>query len=292
MHCDALTAQNAFFGQVSFENLKSSGNILQCFAVFTKDCSAAAYAAARNLYYGEVVKSGFCSVKNYDEFKSARVRGLNCCALTAENIGFTYGDGKKISQLKADGLIMASLVWNYENTLAYPNVRADGKREQRGLKKEGRQALSFLDENKIIVDISHLSDGGAYEILIGRKIPVVASHSNCAAVCKNPRNLTDGILKKIADCGGAVGINFYKKFLGRGDAYFQIAQHIRHIIKVAGEDAPALGSDWDGVPEGGQTLSPEDMQSLFSRLTDYGLPPRVIDKLAYENFLRVFKEVC
>ena len=75
-----------------------------------------------------------------------------------------------------------------------------------------------MDSLKIIVDISHLSDGGADEILEGRKIPLVASHSNARAVCGNPRNLTDEQIKKIADCGGVIGINFYKKFLGEGGA--------------------------------------------------------------------------
>ncbi len=156
----------------------------------------------------------------------------------------------------------------------------------------GRAAVEELDRLKIIIDISHLSDGGADEILRGRKIPIVASHSNACAVCGVSRNLTDGQIKAVADCGGVIGINFCADFLGEEDAFSAVMRNIKHIIKVGGEDSVAIGSDFDGIPTTENLEDCTRMPALFEFLERSALSPRVIEKFAYKNFLRVFKEVC
>ena len=290
MHCDTLTSRTKFDGHVVLSQMTAER--FQCFAAFTEDDSAAAYAAAKILFYKTFSGGNFAIVTDCAELFAARRAGKAVCALTCENIGFTGGNYESVRALKSDGVIMASLVWNNENALAYPNFRADGKRERRGLKDLGRRAIEALDQNKIIVDISHLSDGGVREILKDRKIPAVASHSCCNAIHRDCRNLTDYQLKLIAGCGGAVGVNFYKKFLGGSGGFKEISAHIKHIIKISGEDTPSFGSDWDGVPEGGISVYPCDMTKLLQFLADDGIPQRIIDKIAYKNFFRVFKEVC
>lgn len=289
MHCDTLTSRTDFNGHVKLQQMDAA---IQCFAAFTEDNSAAAYAAAKTLFYNTFSGGKFATVANYSELVAARKGGKNACALTCENIGFTGGNCDTVLSLRRDGVIMASLVWNMENTLAYPNVRADGKRESRGLKKCGMQAVEALDSCRIIVDISHLSDGGAQEILKKRKIPAVASHSCCDAIHSHCRNLTNYQLKLIADCGGVVGVNFYKRFLGGSGGYKQISAHVKHIIKICGEDTPAFGSDWDGVPEGGICVCPHNMPELLQFLSDDGISFKALEKLTYKNFVRVFKEVC
>lgn len=290
MHCDSLTLPRPLTGQVRPQEL--SKDVLQCFAIFTKDDDAAAYAAAKTLFYRTFGWQKYAAIKSYGDFLSARAEGKIPCALTCENIGFTGGDYGRVRGLRADGVIMASLVWNYENALAYPNVREGGGREGRGLKKRGREALEALDASGIIVDISHLSDGGAEEILKNRAIPAVASHSCADGVCRNPRNLTDAQLKMLADCGGVAGVNFCKKFLGGEGGYKQISAHIKRIIAAAGEETPAFGSDWDGVPAGGIDVCPRNMPELMEFLHDDGLSYAAIEKIAYKNFLRVLREVC
>ena len=291
LHCDTLTAKPCFDGQIKLNELRAE-SAFQCFAAFTEDENAAAYAAAKRLFYKTFTsENGFAAIRKFGDVAAAQKKELTCCALTCENIGFTGGRLKDICGLKADGVIMASLVWNTENSLAYPNTRADGRRERRGLKKRGFEILEMLDSLKIIADVSHLSDGGTAQILKNRKIPVVASHSNCNTVCKNARNLTDLQLKSIADCGGVVGVNFYRKFLGGDGNFTAVAAHIKYIIKIAGEDVLSFGSDWDGTPKSGISICPPHMPELMRFLQKAGLAPRVLEKLAYKNFLRVFKEV-
>lgn len=301
MHCDTLTVcggENHFLrggGQCSAEKLLSSGCAAQCFAVFTEGGDKAYEYFS---LYDKILKGHgdlLCPVLCHGDLSRAQSEGKLGCILTVENLGF-LNSPRDIPELSRLGVKMASLVWNNENQFAYSNLVFENGapsfelRESRGLKPLGFKAVEMLDECKIIVDISHLSDGGAEDILRGRKIPVVASHSNCAKVCNVSRNLTDFQLKRIADCGGIVGVNFCPDFVG-GEIFEGTLSHILHVIDVAGEDTAALGSDFDGIP------SPEGLEDctkinkLFEKLSDK-LSPRVLEKVLYGNFTRVFKDVC
>ena len=298
LHCDTLTKsldnnQPLKDGglQINLDKLKKSGCAAQCFAIFTQGEGS----GSRFWNYAEYFKScihkfgrGVIPVRGYSDLKYCLDGGGTGIILTVENLGFT-SSADEIDGLYALGVRMASLVWNVENALAYPNLCEIG-RECRGLKPLGHEVIERLDERGIIVDISHLSDGGAEQILNGRKIPLVASHSNCASVCNLPRNLTDGLIKKIADCGGVVGINFCKKFLGGGNPFERVLDNINHLIKVGGEDVVAFGSDFDGIPECENLEGCEKMPDLISFLHHSGLSTAVIEKLCYKNFARVFKE--
>lgn len=303
MHCDTLTecfdrglSLEDCALQINKQGLKKSGCAVQCFAVFTEGASAAP-RFYNYLGYAATALGGMLAVRASD-IRRASSRGELSAVLTVENLGFIKC-ADEVAGLARAGVRMASLVWNYENALAYPNLifSDEGQplfsaRESRGLKPLGREVLEALDKNKIIADISHLSDGGADEILRGRKIPVVASHSNAAAVCGVSRNLTDFQIKKIADCGGAIGVNYCKDFLGEGDTLRLVAEHIRHIIGVGGEEVVALGSDFDGIPAPPGLEDCSRVPELFDYLEKSGLSPAVLEKLCYKNFMRVFEEVC
>lgn len=305
MHCDTLTvsfdkgeslAENSL--QTSLEKLNKSGCAAQCFAIFTQGEDAAlCFEKYLSFFFSEIQKHGATRILCSKDLQSCIASGKTGAILTVENLGFTGGDISKLSALKDYGVKMASLVWNYENAYARPNLKFDGgiplfdKREKRGLTPTGRQAVEILDSMKIIVDISHLSDGGALEILEKRKIPVVASHSNASAVCGVCRNLTDELIRKISDCGGAIGINYCKDFVGDGDFFATLLSHVKHIIKVGGEDVIALGSDFDGIPAPPEMDTCLKVPSLL-RFFEENLGFRVTRKLSYENFARVFYDVC
>lgn len=306
LHCDTLTKSfdeklSVKDGglQINLDKLKKSGCAAQCFAIFTQGAGA----ESRFWNYAEYFKScmrrhgrDLTLVKNYSDLKYCLDGGGTGVILTVENAGFIKS-ADEVDRLYSLGVRMASLVWNYENGLGFPNLLfEDGmplfdRRESRGLKPLGREVIERLDGRGIIVDISHLSDGGAEEILRGRKIPLVASHSNCEAVCGVSRNLTDGLIKKIAACGGVVGVNFCKDFLGAGNSFDRVLDNINHLIKVGGEDIIAFGSDFDGIPECENLEGCEKMPALLNFLESNGIRGAVLEKLAYKNFARVFKEV-
>ena len=299
LHCDTLTKSfdeklciKDGGMQINLDKLKKSGCAAQCFAIFTQGEGA----DSRFLNYAEYFKDCMRRygrqtefIKNYSQLKYCLDGGATGVILTVENLGF-ISSADQIDGLHSLGVRIASPVWNFENALAFPNISEKG-REKRGLKPLGREVIKRLDERGIIVDISHLSDGGAEEILRGRKIPLVASHSNCAAVCNHPRNLNDGLIKKIAACGGVVGVNFCKKFLGGGDPFERVLDNINYLIKVGGEDIISFGSDFDGIPECEKLEGCEKMPYLLNFLESRGIRGATLEKLAYKNFARVFKEV-
>ncbi len=306
LHCDTLTVCadkgldiRSCSLQADLEKLKKSECAAQCFAVFTDGGLAALnFEKYINYYLGILPKISHIAapIKKFSDFAVCEKQNKTGIILTVENLGFIGGVINKIDRLASLGVKMASLVWNNKNVLASPNsVFCDGvlpyKRNGEGLSALGAEAVERLDANRIIIDISHLSDGGADEILTGRKNPVAASHSNAQAVRDVSRNLTDGQIKKIAACGGVIGVNFCANFLGNG-TFDDLYRHISHIINKGGEEVVALGSDFDGIPENAYIKDCTAVPRMFEYLSVMGISPRVLEKLAFKNFYRVFKEVC
>ena len=305
MHCDTLTeCSSKGFSlrknmlQADFARLKAAGCAAQCFAIFTKDSSAAEFFGYADFFMREVsTNSDICApVLAFSDFEKARAAGKLGCILTAENLSF-LSCAEDVEKLHSAGVRMASLVWNDENALAYPNLKFCGAkpdfsaREARGLKPHGEEIAHRLDECGIITDVSHLSDGGLADLLRSRKKPLVASHSNAFSLCGVSRNLTDMQIKRIADCGGVIGVNFCLDFLGGESAFVSSLRHISHLISVGGEDCAAFGSDFDGMPEQSGMEDCTRMTELCNVLYDM-FGGRVAEKIASGNFIRVFKEVC
>ena len=305
LHCDTLTecfdkGYSLADGnlQTNLEKLNKSDCAVQCFAIFTQwDGAALRFEKYLGFYLESLKKHGLKPVLNYADLEHCLKTGKTGAILTVENLGFVQ-NFSELYALADAGVKMASLVWNYENAFAYPNIIFENeiplfeRRNLLALKPKGKEAVEVLDSLKIIVDISHLSDGGADEILNGRKTPIVASHSNCQAVHNVCRNLTDGQIKKIADCGGVIGVNFCKDFLGEGETFACVLNHIKHIIKVGGEDAVSFGSDFDGIPAPPDLEDCTKMPALLDYLNLQGVKGRTLEKLCYKNFARVFKDIC
>ncbi|MDE7082822.1 MAG: dipeptidase [Clostridia bacterium] len=307
MHSDTLTVcadsgvdLEWFNGQTSLNKLQKSNCAAQCFAIFTEGADAAFNFERYLAFYKQnmpKLRHIATPIENYNDILRCEEEGKVGCILTVENLGFIGSDLEMIDRLKNEGVKMASLVWNNKNQFASPNlVFKDGlpqfgQRVDEGLTDLGKEAVERLDCNKIIVDVSHLSDGGAHDILNGRKIPIVASHSNAQSVVDVSRNLSDDLIKKIADCGGVIGINFCKDFLG-APAFGYALKHALHIIKIGGEEVIALGSDFDGIPQNPELPDCTRVPALLNYFEENAIPYKTVEKLAYKNFLRVFKEVC
>lgn len=306
LHCDSVTAScngggnfSAFAGQVNIEKLKNSGCAAQCFALFTQGENAAADFERFAAYYNAqiAINPDILPVERFSDFEKAEKQGRIAAILTVENFGFLNGGSDGVKRLAALGVKMASPVWNFANPYAFPNLIFKGgvpdfaARETRGLTDLGKAAVEELNANKIIVDISHLSDGGVEDVLALSKAPIVASHSNCAAVCNVSRNLSDKQIKKIADGGGVIGLNFCRDFTGGESALEGLFAHLKHLINVGGEDAPALGSDFDGIPPYAELADCTFVQGLLQYFALRGISQRQLEKLARTNFYRVFKEV-
>ena len=200
-----------------------------------------------------------------------------------------------VDELYEEGVRLMTLTWNYENCIGSPNS-ANRKVMRKGLKPFGIETVRRMNELGMIVDVSHLSDGGFYDCVKYSEFPIVASHSNARSLCLHPRNLTDEMLRLLGNKGGVAGVNFYSAFLrkeGRAEIS-DIVKHILYMIDKAGEDAVALGTDFDGFSKEalpGEIRDVEDMWKLWERLERAGLTGRQIEKFASGNILRVMNDV-
>lgn len=221
--------------------------------------------------------------------------------LTVEEGGVLNGKMERLDELYRRGIRLITLTWNYENCIGSPNS-LDPQVMERGLKPFGIQVVERMNELGMIIDVSHLSDGGFWDCIRCSRTPIVASHSNARSLCSHPRNLTDEMLRALGNKGGVAGVNFYSAFLreknGTGESVRagleDIVRHMRRMMDQAGEDAVALGTDFDGfeteaLPE--KIRGVQDMDLLWEAMKRSGITSRQIDKIAYGNVSRIMKEV-
>lgn len=234
--------------------------------------------------------------KSYVEIEENSQQDQIYAIATVEEGGVLNGRPERLTELYERGIRLMTLTWNYENCLGYPNSR-DSSVMERGLKKFGVETVKQMNELGMIVDVSHLSDGGFWDCLRYSKAPVVASHSNVRSLCDCPRNLTDEMLKALAEKGGVAGLNFYPAFLRKEQQKVtvqDIARHAAYMIDVAGENVPAIGTDFDGFESKGVSnylSGPGDMDRVWDAMKKQGITERQIEKIWSGNALRVMKEI-
>jgi membrane dipeptidase len=91
--------------------------------------------------------------------------------------------------------------------------------EHNGLSEFGKSVIQKMNEIGIIVDVSHISDSSFYDVIGITKAPVIASHSSARTVCDNPRNLSDDMLKKLAQNGGVIQICIFTDYIKESESY-------------------------------------------------------------------------
>ena len=238
-------------------------------------------------------ESEICFAESYSDYIKNRKKEKISAFLTVEEGGIIGNNISNIDKLYDWGVRLVTLCWNYENSIGFPNSR-NPEIMQKGLKKFGFEAVSEMNEKGIIIDVSHLSDGGFFDVISHSEKSVVASHSNARSLCNHPRNLTDEMIKALANKGGVAGVNFYPFFLeenGRADVGI-LADHIAHMINVGGEDFISIGSDFDGFsPMLSSLENTGKIEILFSLLKSRGLNDRQLEKLKFLNAERVIKEI-
>jgi membrane dipeptidase len=123
--------------------------------------------------------------------------------------------GKDITNLKQYydlGLRYITLSHSSNNDICDSSTDGDGP-EFNGLSAFGEQVVKEMNRLGMMVDISHVSDSTFYDVIKLTKVPVIASHSSCRALCDVPRNMTDDMIKTLAKNGGVIQINFVPGFV-------------------------------------------------------------------------------
>ena len=232
-------------------------------------------------------------VKSYEELLQNEKAGKISAYLTVEEGGIVENDISRLEYLYDEGVRLITLLWNEENCMGYPNSR-DVEVMNCGLKPFGIETVERMNELGMIIDVSHMSDGGFRDVLGCSKKPVVASHSNARVLCPHPRNLTDEMIRALAEHGGVAGLNFYPYFInesGKADID-DLVRHIEHMFYVGGEDFVAIGTDFDGFDEGKLELQNiGEMNLLYGALKKRKFNDGQIEKFWHGNVMRVMREV-
>jgi membrane dipeptidase len=205
---------------------------------------------------------------------------------------------EELEVLVAAGLRSLGLVWSRPNVFAtgVPFAFPGSPDQGPGLTAAGRELVRACAALGVLVDVSHLNARGFWDVAELGAGPLVASHSNAHALCPSPRNLTDAQLRAVSERDGVVGINFHVGFLradGADDAagtpLARIAEHAAYVAEIAGVDAVALGSDFDGAVMPAALGDVSGLPALVRELHTVGFSEDELKRLTYGNWHRVLR---
>lgn len=216
------------------------------------------------------------------ELDEAARAGKAAALLSIEGAELLPDRPDALAQVYAAGVRLITITWNHRNDFGCPAVLD----QREGLTPAGRQLVRDCVAQGILVDVSHLSEQGFWDVCETTDAPFVASHSAARALCDHPRGLTDRQLTALAQRGGLVGVNLYAPFLvQRGRATIDDAiDHIEHLLERCGAHGVALGCDFDGcdaLPDGIDGLG--DLYRLADRMLARGHTDRTVRDLFYQN---------
>lgn len=292
LHCDTVgecfNDNKALFSNDLSLSLERAGNFevySQVFAVWIPD-DLRGEAAVR--YFEQ------CADYYYKQLKinAAYIKAHAITPILAVEGGAALG-GKLLGlhRLHERGVKLITLTWNSANEIASGCLETGG-----GLTEFGKEVIIEMNNLKIAVDVSHLNRKSFFDVARHTDKPLIASHSNLddsEVSGGRLRNLTREQAKLIIERKGVIGINFYKTFLQRENesCFDAIYRRICEICELGGEQAVAIGSDFDGCEIDEQLNSIEKIPALREFLQGKGFKNDFLDRLFYRNASDYFERL-
>lgn len=300
-HCDTIAKLVDFGGglrkntyHLDFNRIQKSGGYIQVFAAFVdKEVKPPAIRVIELIdkYYEELEKNAdiVMHCTNTAEFENALSQNKIAALLSVEGGEAIEGSLANLRTLYRLGVRIMTLTWNYSNEIC------DGIGETRGggLTEFGRETVKEMNRLGMIIDVSHISVKGFWDVMELSCQPILATHSNAKKLCMHPRNLDDEQIRAIFDIDGCIGVNFYPQFvLGERCTVEDIVNHVEYLLELGGENNIGFGSDFDGIgslPDG--IYGVENMGKIVDEMLRRGFKEELIKKITHENFMRVIKKV-
>ena len=317
LHCDtlmrafSLQQQDIFSMEktmVDIRRLQEAHCMAQFFAIFMPSPTAVArmgdrypgddaYIHALHGILTESIRlnpSRIASAENADDICANHAAGKASALLTLEDGRTVEGSMANLERFYGMGIRLISLTWNQANCFGAPNSD-DPAVMNTGLTDFGKDAVVRMQELGMLVDVSHLSDGGFWDVAKLSHKPFVASHSNCRAIAPHRRNLTDEMIRALADRGGVAGLNFCPQFLTADvtcsvERAEDIARNARHMANTGGIGCVALGTDFDGIDGQLEVGTPTDLPILYRELAKVGFSEDDLEKITHKNAMRVIRD--
>ena len=300
LHCDTLyracTENSTLFNDdfhISFGKAKYISPYLQCMAVWIPDEYRG--EAAEKLFDDCVTKleeqikcTDIIRCISYSEMSEAAAKGKTAVVLTVEGGAVLAGRIENIKKLRAAGVRIMTLTWNGRNELG----DGVGVENAGGLTEFGKKALSAMEENDIVADVSHASEALFYDAAALSKRPFIATHSDAKAVCPHKRNLTDEQFGIIKQKGGIVGLNFCRDFLNKtatNAKMCDIIKNAEHFLSLGGEKILAVGGDFDGADIPSDMTGIESMSALYEMFLHHNYSEALVEDIFFNNALSFFE---
>lgn len=280
---------------IDLERASSLGGYAQCFACFTTPAMEKWHGVSPVVVFErelatiqrEVDKNQdlISIVYSAEEIEENQAAGKMSAILTLEGTAGIGYDPELLTDIQAIGFRIASLGWNEKNPLTGSHVTGGGLTDQ------GREFVKEAQRLGILIDVSHISDEGFWDMMKVTQAPIVATHSNSRSVWNNSRNLTDDMFRAIVETGGVAGYNACADFTGENPTVDTICDHIFRFMELdpTGKHI-ALGGDLDGVskmPEGFNGV--QSWPVLAQRLMERGLSEETVMDIYWNNVLGVMK---
>jgi membrane dipeptidase len=285
-------------GHIDLPRLKEGGVDVQFFAayiepIYKPDRSLKRAMQIFDAFFTEVDANSdlMMLATSAQDILTAKEQGKLAAVLAIEGGEALEGDLGVLRLFHRLGVRSIGLTWNERNNIA------DGvgdSRSKGGLSVFGADLIKEMNRLGILVDVSHLSDPGFWDVVELSTQPIIASHSNSRAVCNHRRNLTDDQIKALAKNGGVMGMNFAAAFVKEDGKpkLDDLLNHIDHIVELVGPEHVGLGSDFDGIGAAPEELTDASTMPLITDgLCKRGYSDEHIRLILGGNYFRVFKEV-
>lgn len=289
-HCDTITAQDRLRvtnGHLDLTRLSVYAPCGQIFAICCTKDMPGGYQTYLPKLLSELERNRdlVTLCRTADDICRATQDGKIAALIAvegAEHFGCTI---EGLRDAYNNGVRSVNLTWNYDNALS-GTAMASGK----GLTEQGRVFAREAQQLGVILDVSHLSDQGFWELLEISEKPVYASHSNARALCAWPRNLTDAQFTALVKIGGGAGINLCADFIGLTRDLAAVVAHIEHFLSLGGEKAVFLGTDFDGIDDTPRGISGvEDMGTLYNALLRRNYPESLVRDIFFNNLFCILE---
>lgn len=238
--------------QIDFPRMKQGGMDAMFFAVYTSqgprtpEGHADAKRDALNQF--DLIHQALKKYPNLAELATSpadayRIQkaGKRAVFIGMEN-GYPVGDDLSMLQKYYDlGARYITLTHFANNLIGDSSTDPDGPMYG-GLSEFGKKVVAEMNRLGILIDVSHVADSTFYDALALSKAPMIASHSNCRAICDFPRNMTDEMIKALAAKGGVVQVNFVSDYLKKPSDEHRAAKtkiRMSRVGKVATPDMEA-----------------------------------------------------
>lgn len=247
-------------------------------------------------FYEELAKNpSVTHIKTKEDIQNSK-KGINVI-LGIEGGEAVGTDITKVEKLYKQGVRLITLTWNNPYVISDTNCNSaeclNGESGYKGgLTNFGKSVVKEMNRLGMVIDVSHLSDKGFYDLLEVSDKPFIASHSNARALCGHSRNLTDDMFKELVKKGGVTGINFYHSFISSEKPEVDVSdlvRHIEHFMALGGEKNVGIGTDYDGIdypPKGFDGAG--DLGKLCDELLRLNYSEELVKDIMSGNMERVF----